>query len=33
MLKLIGGETVIILGTAVVQMYCIKALLDNNRIV
>jgi hypothetical protein len=33
MLKLITGETVIILVTAVVQMCCIKALLDRNNVI
>lgn len=33
MLKLVGGETIIILATAIVQMYCIKALLENNNVV
>ena len=33
MLSLTGVELLIILGTAVVQMYCIKSLLDNRLIV
>ena len=33
MLKLTGVELVVILATAVVQMYCIKSLLENKQII
>jgi hypothetical protein len=33
MLKLTGVELIAIIATAIVQMYCIKGLLDNKQII
>jgi hypothetical protein len=33
MLKLVGFESLIILATAIVQMYCIRHLFDNKAVI